>query len=153
MLTQRSAACSTLMAQRPMARTDLRTKSTSTSVAYLSNKHKKYDKSWNLCRPSTDLPNSQSEKLTKARLDLLVTKCCATQKTTLSELIWSSFKTLGWKAGEPRHGFASFILFLLLLYILFMEIMHLFFCCSLWMYIITILSLLLPRHRFLKHPF
>ena len=34
-LTQRSAACSTLMAQRPMARTDLRTKSTSTSVAYL----------------------------------------------------------------------------------------------------------------------
>ena len=34
-LTHLSAATSTLMAQRPMARTDLRTKSTSTSVAYL----------------------------------------------------------------------------------------------------------------------
>ncbi|RNA16159.1 hypothetical protein BpHYR1_050148 [Brachionus plicatilis] len=32
--THFSAACSTLMAHLPMARTDLRTKSTSTSVAY-----------------------------------------------------------------------------------------------------------------------
>ena len=33
--THRSAAVSTLMAHRPIARTDLRTKSTSTSVEYL----------------------------------------------------------------------------------------------------------------------
>ena len=38
--THRSAADSTLMAQRPMARTDLRTKSTSTSVEYLVKKEK-----------------------------------------------------------------------------------------------------------------
>ena len=40
MLTQRSAEESTLMAQRPIARTDLRTKSISTSVEYLFIYHK-----------------------------------------------------------------------------------------------------------------